>query len=221
MTATPMGADHLPRMNGFPAPRRLRLALLDDHEVVRRGTALHLSGDLRFDIIASHSCSDDLVSSLQRTHVDVAIIDLTLARGDLGGIELVARLCRDFPRTPLLAFATLSPITNLNSLIDAGLSGFVSKAEPLPALSDAIVRVSQGLTRLPPDVRLAGDRGELSRNEREVLGLLLEGLTVSEIALRRHRSIKTVSTQKVAVLRKLGLRSDVEIYALRERLETP
>ncbi len=221
MTATPMGADHLPRMNGFPAPRRLRLALLDDHEVVRRGTALHLSGDLRFDIVASHGCSADLLSSLQGTHVDVAIIDLTLARGDLGGIELVARLCREFPRTPLLAFATPSPTTNINRLIDAGLSGFVSKAEPLPALSDAIVRVSQGLTRVPPDVRLAGDRGELSRNEREVLGLLLEGLTVSEIALRRHRSIKTVSTQKVAVLRKLGLRSDVEIYALRERLETP
>ncbi|MBC9079702.1 MULTISPECIES: response regulator transcription factor [Stenotrophomonas] len=208
-------------MNGFPAPRRLRLALLDDHEVVRRGTALHLSGDLRFDIVASHGCSSDLIHSLRCTPVDVAVIDLTLARGDLCSIELVSLLCRDFPRTSLLAFATLSPTTNLNSLIDAGLHGFVSKAEPLTALSDAIVRVSQGLLRVPPDVRLAGDRGELSRNEREVLGLLLQGLTVSEIALRRHRSIKTVSTQKVAVLRKLGLRSDVEIYALRERMESP
>nr|WP_312253599.1 response regulator transcription factor [Stenotrophomonas pavanii] len=208
-------------MNGFPAPRRLRLALLDDHEVVRRGTALHLSGDLRFDIVASHGCSSDLVHSLRCTPVDVAVIVLTLARGDLCSIELVSLLCRDFPRTSLLAFATLSPTTNLNSLIDAGLHGFVSKAEPLAALSDAIVRVSQGLLRVPPDVRLAGDRGELSRNEREVLGLLLQGLTVSEIALRRHRSIKTVSTQKVAVLRKLGLRSDVEIYALRERMESP
>ncbi|MEC4337206.1 response regulator transcription factor [Stenotrophomonas pavanii] len=208
-------------MNGFPAPRRLRLALLDDHEVVRRGTALHLSGDLRFDIVASHGCSSDPIHSLRCTPVDVAVIDLTLARGDLCSIELVSLLCRDFPRTSLLAFATLSPTTNLNSLIDAGLHGFVSKAEPLAALSDAIVRVSQGLLRVPPDVRLAGDRGELSRNEREVLGLLLQGLTVSEIALRRHRSIKTVSTQKVAVLRKLGLRSDVEIYALRERMESP
>ncbi|MBI0320594.1 hypothetical protein JBF12_48155, partial [Streptomyces javensis] len=90
MAATPMGADHLPRMNGFPAPRRLRLALLDDHEVVRRGTALHLSGDLRFDIVASHGCSNELLCSLQRTPVDVAIIDLTLARDDLGSLELVA-----------------------------------------------------------------------------------------------------------------------------------
>ncbi len=133
-----MGADHLPRMNGFPAPRRLRLALLDDHEVVRRGTALHLSGDLRFDIVASHGCSNELLCSLQRTPVDVAIIDLTLARDDLGSLELVALLRREFPRTPLLAFATLCPTTNLNSLIDAGLNGFVSKAEPLAALSDAI-----------------------------------------------------------------------------------
>ena len=144
MAATPTGADHLPRMNGFPAPRRLRLALLDDHEVVRRGTALHLSGDLRFDIVASHGCSSDLIHSLRCTPVDVAIIDLTLARGDLCSIELVSLLCRDFPRTSLLAFATLSPTTNLNSLIHAGLHGFVSKAEPLSALSDAIVRVSQG-----------------------------------------------------------------------------
>lgn len=88
MAATPMGADHLPRMNGFPAPRRLRLALLDDHEVVRRGTALHLSGDLRFDIVASHGCSNELLCSLQRTPVDVAIIDLTLARDDLGSLEI-------------------------------------------------------------------------------------------------------------------------------------
>ena len=50
-----------------------------------------------------------------------------------------------------------------------------------------------------------------------LLVVLLSGLTVSEIALRRHRSVKTVSTQKVAALRKLGLRNDVEIYALREQ----
>lgn len=219
MTATPIGADIPPRMNGFPAPRRLRLALLDDHEIVRRGTALHLSGDLRFHIAASHARSDDLICSLRQAPVDVAIVDLTLAPGDRDGADLVALLRQDFPRLPLLAFATHLPTTNLNHLIGTGLSGFVSKAEPLPALSDAIVRVFQGLTRVPPDVTLAGDRSALSRNEREVLDLLLEGLTVSEIALRRHRSIKTVSTQKIAALRKLGLRSDMEIYAMRQRLE--
>lgn len=218
MVTTPAGADHLLRMNGFPAPRPLQLALLDDHEIVRRGTALHLAGDRRFTIVASHTHSDDLIDSLQYARVDVAIIDLTLAPGDRDGAELVALLREQFPRLPLLAFATHLPTTNLNHLIGTGLSGFVSKAEPLHALSDAILRVAQGLTRVPPDFTLAIGRDELTRNEREVLDLLLEGFTLSEIALRRHRSIKTVSTQKIAALRKLGLRSDIEVYAMRERL---
>ncbi|PZS89361.1 DNA-binding response regulator [Stenotrophomonas maltophilia] len=208
-------------MNGLPAPRPLRLALLDDHEVVRRGTALHLSRDARFRIVASHARSDELIDSLQQMRVDVAIIDLTLARDDRSAAELTPLLREHFPRVTLLAFATLLPSIHINQLIATGVSGVVSKAEPLPMLSDAIVRVSQGLPRLPPDCTLPGDCEELSRNEREVLELLLAGLTVSEIALRRHRSIKTVSTQKVAALRKLRLRNDAEIYAMRQQLESP
>ncbi|EKT4091056.1 MULTISPECIES: response regulator transcription factor [Stenotrophomonas] len=208
-------------MNGHPAPRRLRLALLDDHEVVRRGTGLHLSQDARFRIIASHGHSDAFIQTLQKTRVDVAIIDLTLARDDRSSAELIPLLRSAFPRTPLLAFATLSPATHLHHLLEAGISGIVSKAEPLPMLSEAIIRVSQGLERLPPDRTIPADCGELSRNEREVLNLLLAGLTVSEIALHRHRSVKTVSTQKIAVLRKLGLRNDAEIYAMRRPQDAP
>ncbi|WP_258394032.1 MULTISPECIES: response regulator transcription factor [Stenotrophomonas] len=207
------------RMNGFPAPRRLRLALLDDHEVVRRGTALHLSGDDRFSIVASHACSDEFIGSLRKMSVDVAIIDLALGREDRSATELVSLLRDCFARVPLLAFATLSPTTHVSQLIASGISGIVSKAEPLAMLSDAIVRVSQGLSRLPPDCTLPAAFDELSRNEREVLDLLLAGLTVSEIALQRHRSIKTISTQKTAALRKLGLRNDAEIYAMRRQLE--
>ncbi|MCB7145207.1 response regulator transcription factor [Stenotrophomonas maltophilia] len=206
------------RMNGYPAPRRLRLALLDDHEVVRRGTVLHLSRDIRFDIVASHTRSDELVGSLRRLAVDVAIIDLTLAPGDRSSDELVSLLRECFPHVPLLAFATLTPTTRIDHLLTAGISGVVSKSEPLEMLSEAIVRISQGLCRLPADCLFPANREELSRNEREVLDLLLAGLTVSEIALHRHRSVKTVSTQKVAALRKLGLRNDVEIYALRRQL---
>ena len=63
------------RMNGPPAPRPLRLALLDDHEVVRRGTALHLSRDARFRIVASHARSDELIDSLQISFRDGANAD--------------------------------------------------------------------------------------------------------------------------------------------------
>ncbi|MHC1652286.1 LuxR C-terminal-related transcriptional regulator [Stenotrophomonas maltophilia] len=208
-------------MNGLPAPRPLRLALLDDHEIARRGTALHLSRDARFSIVASHAHSDDLINDLGRIDVDVAIIDLTLACGDRSSTELIPLLRGDFPHLALLAFATLSPNTNIPHLLALGISGLVSKAEPLPMLSEAIVQASLGQARLPPDRPQPVSSDALSRNEREVLQLVLQGLTVSEIALRRHRSIKTISTQKVAALRKLGLRNDAEIYAMRRQLAAP
>lgn len=119
----------------------------------------------------------------------------------------------------LLGFAGQNSVAIINQLLDAGISGFVGKSEPLDELSDAVVRVSQGLCRIPPSCRLLTSCDALSRNEREVMRLLLDGLTVSQIALRRHRSVKTVSTQKVAALRKLGLRNDAEIFAMRQHLE--
>lgn len=219
MKVTPPGADHLLRMNGLPAPRRLRLALLDDHDVVRRGTALHLNQDERFSIVVSHAISDSLLDSLRITRIDVAIIDLTLAEGDRSAQELIETLHAEFPRVALLAFATLTPASNLHSLMHAGIAGFVSKAEPLAELSEAIVCVSQGVCRLPPQYSPFLGRAQLSRNEREVLDLVLQGWTVSEIALSRHRSIKTVSTQKISALRKLGLRNDAEVYAMRHQME--
>ncbi|MCL1420598.1 hypothetical protein M3J50_25240, partial [Enterobacter hormaechei] len=84
-------------MKGHPAPRRLRLALLDDHDIVRRGTVLHLSQDARFRIIASHGHSDAFIQTLQQTRVDVAVIDLTLARGDRSSTELIPLLRAAFP----------------------------------------------------------------------------------------------------------------------------
>lgn len=206
-------------MNGYPAPRRIRLALLDDHDVVRRGTAYHLGKDPRFEIVASHGRSPAFIEHLQHRAVDVAIIDIALAPGDISGPELVQHLRHTLPRVTLLGFAGHASVAAINHLLDAGISGFVGKAEPLSELSDAVMRVYQGLCRIPPSCRLLAPSDALSRNEREVIRLMLDGLTMSEIALRRHRSIKTVSTQKISALRKLGLRNDAEVFANRQQLE--
>lgn len=182
--------------------------------------AQHLGTDARFRIVASHGHSQSLLQYMASHPVDVAIIDVTLDPSGLDGPSLVLKLRECAPRAALLAFAGQSSNADIHALLEAGISGYVSKCESLPALSEAVVRVAQGLRRLPPGYRLPPTPEPLSRNEREVLHLLLDGLTMSEIALRRHRSIKTVSTQKSAALRKLGLRNDAEIYALRTRLES-
>ncbi|AWH25364.1 DNA-binding response regulator [Stenotrophomonas sp. YAU14D1_LEIMI4_1] len=206
-------------MNGYSVPRRLRVALLDDHDVVRRGTALHLGSDFRFQIVASHAGSARFAQTLQQERVDVGIIDLSLAPGDLSGSVLVEYLRGHAPRTPLLAFAGQVSAAAISHLLAAGINGYVGKAEPLNELAEAVVRVSQGFYRIPPACRKLPGQEELSRNEREVLRLVLAGFTVSQIAQFRHRSVKTISTQKVSALRKLGLRNDAEIFAMRRELE--
>lgn len=206
-------------MNGTPLAHRIRVALLDDHEIVRRGTAHHLALDQRFHIVASYGSADALLTGLQQARAHVAVIDYALGPEDLPGDSLVQRLQQGFPALGLLVFSARAPQAAINRMLDAGLGGFVSKAAPLQELSEAILRVSQGLRHVPPACRLAADRGALSRSEREVLRAWLAGQTISEIAEERHRSLKTISTQKVSALRKLGLRNDAELYAMRHQLE--
>ncbi|WMJ69174.1 response regulator transcription factor [Stenotrophomonas sp. 24(2023)] len=198
---------------------RICVALLDDHEIVRRGTAHHLAFDRRFRVVGSHGSADALLEGLHQKGTDVAVVDYALSPDEPSGDSVIERLQQAFPQLGLVVFSARAPQAAINRLLDTGVGGFVSKAAPLQELSDAILRVSQGQRHVPPACRLAADRGTLSRNEREVLRAWLAGRTISEIAIERHRSLKTVSTQKVSALRKLGLRNDVELYAMRHQLE--
>lgn len=207
-------------MSGQDIPCTLKIALLDDHDVVRHGSFVHLSSDPRFDVVGSHAHSRELIATLSSTHVDVAVVDYVLSIDDLPGLELLAQLHARFPWVRLLLFTAHCSRVLLSRLIQAGASGVVSKTERLDALGMAVSHVAAGLRRLPEGFGDASDPGALSRSEREVLRLCLAGMTVTEIANHRHRSVKTISTQKQTALRKLGLRSDGELYMLRDQLVT-
>jgi hypothetical protein len=214
-SSRPMGADPCERMNGPPAPRHAAMALLDDHEVVRRGTALHLSRDARFRI-ASHARSDELIDSLQQMRVDVAIIDLTLARDDRS-VRADPLLREHFLASPCSLATTLDPHQPAHAM---GVSG----GQQGRTTADARGRDRAGIAG--PSATATGPHaaGRLRRAQPQrarSTGAPAGGPDCFEIALRRHRSIKTVSTQKVAALRKLRLRNDAEIYAMRQQLESP
>jgi DNA-binding NarL/FixJ family response regulator len=205
-------------MSGQATPCTLKIALLDDHDVVRHGSFVHLSCDPRFDVVGSHAHSRELFDTLSSTHVDVAVVDYALSIDDLPGLELLPLLRTHFPWVRLLLFTAHCSQVLLSRLMDAGASGVVSKTERLDALAVAVVHVAAGLCRLPDGFASDMDALALSRSEREVLRLCLAGMSVTEIAHHRHRSIKTVSTQKHTAFRKLGLRTDGELYMLRHQL---
>ncbi|WP_312238197.1 response regulator transcription factor [Stenotrophomonas sp.] len=205
-------------MSGQASPCTLKIALLDDHDVVRHGSFVHLSADPSFEVVGSHAHSSGLFATLATTRVDVAVIDYTLGEDDLPGLHVLQLLRERFPWVRLLLFTAHSSRVMVSTIIAAGAAGVVTKNERLDALAMAVTQVASGLCRLPRGCGEELEEAALSRSEREVLRLCLTGMTVSEIALRRHRSIKTVSTQKQAAFRKLGLRTDGDLYTLRHEL---
>lgn len=205
-------------MSGQDSPSILKIALLDDHDVVRHGSVIHLSTDPRIDVVGSHAHSRDLLTTLSTTPVDIAVIDYVLASDDLPGLALLHVLRQRFPQVRALLFTAHVSRVMLSAVIEAGAAGVVTKNESLDALSIAALQVAAGLCRLPDGLADEPARASLSPSERGVLQLCLAGLTVSEIARRRNRSVKTVSTQKQTAFRKLGLRSDGDLYTLRHQL---
>lgn len=205
-------------MSGQTRPGLLKIALLDDHDVVRHGSLVHLSKDPRFDVVGSHAHSRELLTTLAGTGADIAVIDYVLGNDDLPGLALLHVLRQRFPQVRPLLFTAHASRVMLSAAIGAGAAGVVTKNEPLAALSIAATQVAAGLRRLPDGLADEPQPASLSPSERDVLQMCLAGMTVSEIALRRNRSVKTISTQKQNAFRKLGLRSDGDLYMLRHQL---
>jgi len=199
-------------------PAVLNIALLDDHDVVRHGSYVHLSTDPRFHIVGNHASTRALVNTLLHHLVDVAVVDYTLAEGDLQGMELLRMLRRRFPRVRVLMFSANVHHVMISNTLAAGAAGVVSKGETLEELARAVGRVAAGHSHVPLNYRDEHAEHRLTQSEREVLQLCLSGMTVTDIALQRHRSIKTISTQKHAAFRKLGLRTDRDLFTLRHQL---
>lgn len=107
----------------------------------------------------------------------------------------------------------------LRAILATGVHGLLAKADALAELTAAVAAAARHRRYLGAAVRrvLEADGGgsgrALSRREAEVLRLFVSGLTVTEIARRLNRSVKTVSHQKMGAMAKLGLRSDLELYA--------
>jgi len=114
--------------------------------------------------------------------------------------------------------------------MQAGARGFLSKATSPEMLLRALDTVSRGGRFVPPELRTQLSRSRtrrapaptltpLSRREREVLGLVLQGCSTGEVARRFQRSASTISTQKKAAYQKLGIHSDGELFRIRHLLE--
>lgn len=199
----------------------VRVALLDDHALVLKGLIAHLEKIPTIIVVGSHGSSQPFRTLLAAMPVDVALIDYSLALGDIDGVALIRILRAAHPAMRILVVSAHGSSLVIRSLLQAGAHGFVAKSQDPDEVIRAIDAVMTGREYLPPGMitQLAtSTMPALSPREFDVVRCVLQGLTVTQIAAKYSRSLKTVSTQKTAAYRKLNIRTDNELHMLRPLL---
>jgi two-component system, NarL family, response regulator DevR len=212
-------------MVGWEGLRMVRVFLVDDHEVVRRGLADLLASDCELEIIGEAGSVSEAMARIPPLKPDVAVLDVRLPDGN--GIELCRDLMSSLPELRCLMLTSFTSDEAMLQAILAGASGYVVKDIKGMELARAIKDVGGGKSLL--DSRAAGAlmaklRGAAERQdplsgltdqERTLLGHLSEGLTNRQIAARMFLAEKTVKNYVSRLLAKLGMerRTQAAVFA--------
>lgn len=218
--------------------KRLRVALLDDHPVVRHGLVTHLQTQPEVELVGAYESSRELLRGMAHQTVDVLLLDFALGRDEMDGVSLIRALRARFPDTRILILSSHHEPATVALSLRVGARGFMGKDEDMGELMKAIRTVASGSIYLsadmsyqvadattfhsddkPADAEDALQNASLSAREQEVIRCCLAGMTVSEIAEKFNRSIKTISSQKAAAFRKLGVTSNMGLFKIRQNFE--
>lgn len=207
-------------------PERIRVLLADDHAVLRAGLRMLLEAEGDIEVVGEAGTGDEAIEQARRLRPAVMVIDLSMP--GLGGLDAMRRITALGLPTRMLVLTAHAEAEYLFPVIDAGGSGYVTKAAADRDLVGAIRAVARGEVFLYPHAakmllqryKAVSDGGEpaplarLSGREREVLALTAEGYSSSEIGERLFLSPKTVETYRSRVMHKLGLTHRAELVRL-------
>jgi two-component system response regulator DesR len=205
--------QHTTSLDDPRSPERLRVLVVDDHDVVHWGFRLMLSQQPWVERCLSAHRGRDALELARRYRPHVALVDLFI--GEESGAEICAQLRATDPLTRVLLFSGAGEISP-SAARAAGASGFVYKDWPARRIASAVRAVGLGRTvfdRHEPHPALG-----LSDRERSVLKLMARGSTNPEIAEALHLSKHTVKEHTSALYRKLGVRNRTEAVQRAERL---
>jgi len=194
----------------------IRVAVADDHPVLLGGME-HLLTNLEGIAIAGLVIDSTAL-------VELVVTDFSMPHGRYGdGLSLLRFLRRRFPHIRLVVLTGIENGGVLRNILNVGVSGILSKSDDLQHVESAVRVVHQGTRYLSPSaarlleqtsVVSPSETGlvRLTKRETEVLRLYAEGFTVTEIGIRVGRSSKTISAQKQAAMKKLGLNNDADVF---------
>jgi two-component system response regulator DevR len=211
--------------------RQIRVFLLDDHEVVRRGVRELLEAEADISVVGEADRAETAIARIPPTRPDVALLDVRLPDGD--GVEVCREIRSRDPDIACIMLTSFSDDEALFQAILAGASGYLLKQIRGNDIVDAVRRVAAGQSLLDPAVtnrvleRLRNPPEEderlarLTPQERKILMLIADGLTNRLIANEIHLAEKTVKNYVSNLLAKLGMERRTQAAVFASRLSTP
>ncbi len=206
----------------------IRILLVDDHNLVRNGLRTLLETIDGIRIVGEAEDGRQAIKQALKLTPDMVFMDLTLPK--LSGIDAIAAICRALPQVIVIALTANLQEELVQASLKAGARGYVSKSDGVDVLKIAIATTSRGQTFLSPTISgqvVAGylnrparaDRpttkfSALTKREREVLKLVVEGHTTRKIPVLLGISIKTVDTHRGNLMKKTGVRNTAALISL-------
>jgi DNA-binding NarL/FixJ family response regulator len=208
----------------------IRIAIVDDHAVVRAGLRQFFGEQPDFEVVAEASSGRDAVDIVRRGDVDVILLDISMP--DQSGVDALAAIKARAPDLPVLILSGFAEEHYATTLLRQGASGYLSKDCDPDEIVKAIRTVVRGRKYITAGVaeRLAEGLGspvsdqpaheQLSERELQVFLRLAKGETIGNMAESMSLSVKTVSTYRTRVMEKMQLasNSDLTYYALKNGL---
>jgi len=204
----------------------VRLFLLDDHEIVRRGLRELFEAEDDLEVVGEASDAEEAMMRVPPTRPDVALLDVRLP--GTSGIEACRELKAVVPDLRCLMLTSFADDDALFSAILAGASGYLLKQIRGPELVSAVRRVAAGQSLIDPALtagvmeRLRGKQedariAKLSPQERRILDLIAQGMTNRQIGTEMYLAEKTVKNYVSSLLAKMGFsrRTEAAVYAAR------
>jgi DNA-binding NarL/FixJ family response regulator len=206
-----------------------RIAVVDDHQLVRIGLKQIIEGQSDFSWVGEASTGREALALLRGTALDVLLLDLSLP--DMSGLDVLRQIKSHHETVSTLVLSAFPENQYGLNVLRAGASGFVSKNADDNELCRAIRAAVRGGRYVSPELAevlvsgIQGAPGEprhsvLSEREFQIFTKLAEGKSVSEIAAKLFLSVKTVSTYRTRILEKMGMKTNADItyYAIKNSL---
>lgn len=203
---------------------KLRVVIADDHPLILIGIRELLGRDINITVEAIAATPSELVKQLETSPPDVVITDYSMPGDEQygDGIRFISYLQRRFESVQFIVLTMVSNPMIISSLYDTGVQGVVLKQDELSEIMVALHLLRQGVKYYPATFKQYASKSTLrssvqerintlSPREFEVLRLFVQGNSISSIAEQLNRSIKTVSSQKIAAMRKLNVDNNQDL----------